>query len=104
MEIQKIFSDYYDEERYYSVLMDEEELALFSSAKEIANEILEKAKDGKTQATKAIRAGRIKLLRDPRVAKAAKFLKTKKGMATVGGALLATGALGTAAAYGRDMD
>ena len=30
MEIQKIFSDQYDEEKYYSVLMNEEELALFS--------------------------------------------------------------------------
>lgn len=30
MEIQKIFSDYYDDERLYSVLMSEEELALFA--------------------------------------------------------------------------
>ena len=34
MQIQKIFSDYYDDERLYSVLMDEYELALFSEAKE----------------------------------------------------------------------
>ena len=30
MEIQKIFSDEFDDERYYSVLMNEEELVLFS--------------------------------------------------------------------------
>ena len=30
MQIQKIFSDYYDDERLYSVLMDEAELTLFS--------------------------------------------------------------------------
>ncbi len=30
MEIQKVFSDMYDEERIYSVLMSEDELALFS--------------------------------------------------------------------------
>ena len=30
MEIQKVFSDEYDEERYYSVLMNEEEVVLFS--------------------------------------------------------------------------
>ena len=30
MEIQKVFSDMYDEERLYSVLMNEDELALFS--------------------------------------------------------------------------
>ena len=30
MEIQKIFSDMYDEERLYSVLLDEEEMALYS--------------------------------------------------------------------------
>ena len=33
MEIQKIFSDMYDEERLYSVLMSEEEMYLFSEAK-----------------------------------------------------------------------
>ena len=31
MEIQKIFSDYYDEERFYSVLMNEDELYLYQS-------------------------------------------------------------------------
>ena len=30
MEIQKVFSDMYDEERIYSVLMNEDEIALFS--------------------------------------------------------------------------
>ena len=34
MEIQKIFSDMYDEERIYSVLMNEDEIALFSDLKE----------------------------------------------------------------------
>ena len=38
MEIQKIFSDQYDEERLYSVLMTEEELALFSEAMEEVEE------------------------------------------------------------------
>ena len=38
MQIQKIFSDYYDNERLYSVLMDEDELALFSEAKEAEEE------------------------------------------------------------------
>lgn len=38
MQIQKIFSDYYDDERLYSVLMDEYELALFSEAVEEAEE------------------------------------------------------------------
>lgn len=37
MEIQKIFSDQYDEERLYSVLMTEEELAFFSEAVEEAS-------------------------------------------------------------------
>lgn len=37
MEIQKIFSDMYGEERLYSVLMTEDELALFSEVKENKN-------------------------------------------------------------------
>ena len=38
MEIMKVFSDSYDEERIYSVLMNEEELALFSEIqKEFSN-------------------------------------------------------------------
>ena len=43
MEIQKIFSDEYDEERLYSVLMNEEELALFSELqKEFALKFIKK--------------------------------------------------------------
>ena len=38
MQIQKIFSDYNDDERLYSVLMDEYELALFSEAVEAEEE------------------------------------------------------------------
>ena len=38
MQIQKIFSDHYNNERLYSVLMDENELALFSEAVEEAEE------------------------------------------------------------------
>lgn len=35
MEIQKVFSDYYDTERFYSVIMNERELRLFAAAKEV---------------------------------------------------------------------
>ena len=45
MEIQKIFSDMYGEERLYSVLMTEEELALFSEVKENKNKKKNKNKD-----------------------------------------------------------
>ena len=40
MEIQKIYSDLYDEERLYSVLMDEDEIRMFTGAVKKANKIL----------------------------------------------------------------
>ena len=52
MEIQKIFSDEYDEERLYSVLLDEEEMALFSDIYEQRNFVSYRklAKAGKVEA------------------------------------------------------
>ena len=43
MEIQKIFSDMYDEERIYSVLMNEDEIALFSEIQKEFNSKAQKA-------------------------------------------------------------
>ena len=39
MEIQKVFSNYYDTERLYSVMMNERELRLFAAAKEADDEM-----------------------------------------------------------------
>ena len=55
MEIQEIFSDMYDEERIYSVLMNEDEIALFS-------EIQKEFSAPQKMAKKAFReAGRLKM-------------------------------------------
>lgn len=57
MEIQKIFSDMYDEERLYSVLLTEDEMALyqymFSDGDEVEEVVEEKPKKKMSKAAKA---------------------------------------------------
>ena len=58
MEIQKIFSDMYGEERLYSVLMTEEEVALFSEiVEEIEEEEAKKTKRPRMSKKAKIAAG-----------------------------------------------
>ena len=50
MEIQKIFSDMYDEERIYSVLMNEDELRLYAEVEEALEEEVEPKRGWSTAA------------------------------------------------------
>ena len=56
MEIQKVFSDYYDTERMYSVLMSEDELRLFSKIQDLDYIADQKARKEEVKHAKLVNA------------------------------------------------
>ena len=80
MEIQKVFSDYYDTERMYSVLMSEDELRLFSKIQDldyIADQETRKKEVRHAGAKKALKYGGIGALLGVGMGEAAEMISDR---------------------------
>ena len=95
MEIIKVFSDYNDEERYYSVLLTEDEVRLFGI---IPQSVYDQVVDMSKSSSKTGRLGERVVNKAKTVGK--KLLnKAKNNKVAAIGALGAAGAIGAGGAY-----